>query len=361
MTQRPLVVLRADASTRIGTGHVVRCTTLAEELVRRGWQAVLATRELPEAMRQPLVSAGIDLLPLADDVPIEGEPAHIGERLAARSGTSPVVVVTDHYGVGANWHGRATWATVVAAIDDLAERAQQVRLLLNQNLGATPVRYAGLVPPTAQLLLGPRYALVRAEFARPPGTSPIRVGLHGDVPRVLVMLGGADEPDVTRRAATAAADLGYAVDIVVGPAYQGTEQLKAWASGRSGITLHVNSSRIAGLMEAADVCVGAAGSTSWERCALGLPAILVTLAQNQVEVASVLESAGAAVSLGWHEDVSDMDLAAAIRDLVADPPRLRSMSEAAATITDGRGTIRVADAVEAIAGSGPSTPRENEP
>ena len=360
MTAGPLVVLRADASTRIGTGHVVRCTTLAEELIRRGWQALLATRELPEAMRRPLESAGIEVLPLAGDAPLEDEPARIAERLPARSGTSPVVVVTDHYGVDTSWHRRAAWATAIAAIDDQAERAQEVHLLLNQNLGATPARYAGLVPPDANLLLGPLYALVRPEFARAPGASSARVGLRAGVPRVLVMLGGSDEPDVTRRAASAAAELGYAADIVVGPAYRNTASLREWASGRSGITLHVNSSRVAGLMEAADVCVGAAGSASWERCALGLPAILVTLAQNQVEVATLLASAGAAVSLGWHEDVTDMTLAAAIRDLVEDSARLRSMSEAAATITDGRGTIRVADAFEEVAGIRPPTPREDE-
>jgi UDP-2,4-diacetamido-2,4,6-trideoxy-beta-L-altropyranose hydrolase len=355
-----LLVVRADASRRIGTGHVVRSATLAGELIRRGWQAVLATRDLPPAMRGSLVEADIGVLELRADEPLDSEPDRLAELLSRQPSMGPIVIVTDHYGIDAAWHRRAAWATVIAAVDDLAERPQHVGLLLNQNLGATPARYAGLVPAGAELLLGPQFALVRPAFARPPGVERVRDGLRGRVPRVLVMLGGADEPDVTRRATAAAVGLGYAVDVVVGPAYAGTPSLRSWAERRPAIAVHANTTRVADLMEAADLCVGAAGSASWERCALGLPAILVTLAQNQVEVASLLASAGAAVSLGWHEDVTDMALTAAIRDLIEDPTRLRLMSEAAAAITDGRGTGRVADALEAEAGTRPRAPHEDE-
>ena len=353
MTPAPLLVVRADASRRIGTGHVVRSATLAGELIRRGWQAVLATRDLPPAMRGPLVEADIGVVDLRADGPLDSEPDRLAELLSRPAPMSPIVIVTDHYGIDAAWHRRATWATVIAAVDDLAERPQDVRLLLNQNLGATPARYARLVPAGAELLLGPQFALVRPAFARPPGADRVRDRLRGEVPRVLVMLGGADEPDVTRRATAAAVGLGYAVDVVVGAAYTGTPSLRSWAERRPAVAVHANTTRVADLMDAADLCVGAAGSASWERCAMGLPAIIVTLAQNQAEVASLLDRAGAAVSLGWHEDVTEMELAAAVRDLLVDQGRLRKMSAAASAITDGRGTIRVADELEAIAGTRP--------
>jgi UDP-2,4-diacetamido-2,4,6-trideoxy-beta-L-altropyranose hydrolase len=329
----------------------MRSATLGAELVRRGWEAILATRDLPPAMARHLADGGISVLPLSDDVPLGQEPDVLGEQLAIPRAERAIVVVADHYEVDAAWHRRAPWATAVAAIDDLAERPQDVRLLLNQNLGATAARYANLVPVEAEMLLGPRYALVRPEFERPMGVDAARDGLRGPMPRVLVMLGGADEPDVTRRAATAADGLGYRVEVVTGPAYPHADQLRAWAERHSNVTLHANTQHVAELMTAADLCVGAAGSASWERCAVGLPAILVTLAQNQVEVAALLERAGAAVSLGWHEDITDMDLAAVLRDLITDPGRIRAMSSAAAAITDGRGTTRVADALERVVGT----------
>jgi UDP-2,4-diacetamido-2,4,6-trideoxy-beta-L-altropyranose hydrolase len=345
----PRVVFRADASARIGTGHVMRCATLGEELQSRGWAPILASRVLPLSLRRRLEASGMRVLDLPADVPLDREPSVIGEQLDPAE-TGPVLVITDHYDVGARWHLNATWATALAAIDDLANREQHVALLVNQNLGATRARYAGLVPPGANLLLGPRYALVRPEFAEARRASAaVRVPRRDRSPRVLVIMGGADESDVTGRAAAAATSIGTTLDVVVGAAYPHAQRLRAWADGRRGVKVHVDTPDVAELMVQADVCIGAAGSATWERCTLGLPALLVTLAQNQVEVASLLTREGAAVSLGWHEDVTAMDVADALRSLLADPDQLRSMSRAAARITDGNGTRRVADAIERLA------------
>jgi UDP-2,4-diacetamido-2,4,6-trideoxy-beta-L-altropyranose hydrolase len=342
MTRTRHAVVRADASTEIGTGHVVRCQTLATELLRRGWTVTLASRDLPPGLAESTRAAGIGLVDLPAGTTIDDEPAFIGSALSG-----PVaLVVIDHYGIGADWQRAvAPWAERLLAIDDLADRFQAVDLLLNQNLPADEGRYRGLVAPETRILSGPGYALVRPEFAAARERGRRR---DGRLERILVFISGTDPHDVTRPAARGAAGLGVAVDVVVGAGYPFLAELRAWAAGRPLVELHVDTHEMAALMERADVAVGAPGSASWERCTLGLPAVLVTLAANQAEGARALAEAGAAVDLGWHGAVAADDVENALSGLRDDPGRLVAMAEATARITDGRGTARVADAIERL-------------
>jgi UDP-2,4-diacetamido-2,4,6-trideoxy-beta-L-altropyranose hydrolase len=336
-------VLRADASRSIGTGHVIRCAALAAELIGRGWRATLAARELPAALESPLTAQGIEVLHLPE-LDTEAEATYLGDRLG-----SVDVVVTDNYGIGTPWQLlAASWATLIAAIDDLADRPQAVHVLVNQNLGIDEARYRGLVEPDATVLTGPMYALLRPEFAAARARMRPRTGT---LERILVFMSGADKDNVTLTAARAAAEVGVAVDVVVGSAYACLPSLRELAAGARNVSIHVNTPHMAALMEDADLAIGAASSASWERCTLGLPAILVTLADNQVAGARNLAEVGAAVDLGWFDRVSREDMVTAVRALMASPDKVREMSEAAAGIADGFGTRRVADVIERRLGS----------
>lgn len=338
--------MRADASASIGTGHVMRCATLAAEFRRRGWLASLVAREMPTVLEESLVAVGLEVLRLPE-LPVDAEPAHLGPRL----GPAVDVVVTDHYGIGAAWQREAaTWATLVMAIDDLADRAFAVDILLNQNLGATDAQYGRLVAPTTAVLTGPQYALLRPEFAV---TRALGRDRSGTVKRILVFMSGADQANLTCMATRAVAGIGTAVDVVVGAAYPFEPELRELAAQFPNLTVHVNTSDMATLMDQADLAIGAPSSASWERCTLGLPTVLVTLADNQVLAARLLVDAGAAISLGWHDQVDEADIASALGVLMADPARLRAMASAAAKIADGLGTGRVADAIEHRLSAGP--------
>jgi UDP-2,4-diacetamido-2,4,6-trideoxy-beta-L-altropyranose hydrolase len=339
LTQPQRIVLRADASLSIGTGHVVRCATLAAELINRGWRATLAARELPPALERSLPAEGIAVLRLPE-LPTEAEATYLGDKL----GSAVDVVVADNYGIGAPWHRlAATWATLVVATDDLADRPQAVDVLLNQNLGVDEASYQGLVKPGTTVLAGPKYALLRPEFAAARARLRHRTGT---VARILVFMSGADQDNTTLTAARAAASAGVAVDVVVGSAYAFEPSLRALAASFPNVSVYVNTKHMADLMESADLAIGAASSASWERCTLGLPVVLLTLADNQVEGARSLAEAGAAVNLGWFDRVSEVDVVAAVRTLVDDPGKVREMSQAAAGVTDGLGTRRVADVIE---------------
>jgi UDP-2,4-diacetamido-2,4,6-trideoxy-beta-L-altropyranose hydrolase len=166
-----------------------------------------------------------------------------------------------------------------------------------------------------------------------------------------VFISGADAPDVTSRAVTALEGIGCPVDVVVGAAYTHLAGLRAIVAGQPRTQLHVNTEEMVDLMDAADLAIGAASSASWERCTLGLPALLVTLADNQVAGERLLVEAGAAVSIGWHDAVGAADIERAVKALRADPARVAAMSVAAVAVTDGRGTDRVVTEIESIVGS----------
>jgi UDP-2,4-diacetamido-2,4,6-trideoxy-beta-L-altropyranose hydrolase len=331
----PTAVFRADASLEIGGGHVARCRTLAAALASTGWRCLLVTRRLPRAIRQPVLAAGIEVLDLPDGVAKDAEPEWLADQAPGAA-----LLVADGYGIDGSWLGQArAVAPLVMAIDDLADRALPVDIVLNQNLGASVAAYAGLVPADAQILAGPAFALLRPEFAA------VRAGMTprtGALSRALVFMSSGDPGDITRLAAEGATAAGLAVDIVVGGAYPHKQRLREWAAGRRDVRIHVATERMAELMAGADIAVGAPSSASWERCALGLPAVLITLAPNQVTVARHLVEDGAAVSLGWQGEVTSRDVARALEALAADPLRVRRMAVAAAGITDGAGTQRVA-------------------
>ena len=335
-------VFRADASPSIGTGHVIRCRTLASALVARGWTATLATRALPDGLSSSLRRAGVGMLVLDAAMPLAADP----DRIAAGTDRPIALLVADHYGIDAAWlAAMRAHASVTMAIDDLADRPQPVDLLLNQNLGVDATRYDALVPADARVLIGPRFALVRPEFAELRARPRAR---DGRVERVIVFIGGADEADLTSLAVDALIDLDLPGDVVVGSAYGPLDALRARLDIHPALRLHVNVDAMADLMDGADLAIGSPGSASWERCTVGLPTVLVAIADNQRVVERGLVEVGAAVSLGWHASVTAAMVTDTLRTLIADPVRVAAMSHAAAAVTDGHGSDRVIAAIEEL-------------
>ena len=341
-------ILRADASASIGTGHVVRCRTLAEALIAHGWRATLVARELPAGLAEGPTGTSFDVVRLGSESSTGTEPAEIADRV----GSDASLVVGDDYRLGTGWFlgvRRNLPGAIVMAIDDLADRPLPVDLVLNQNIGAIASAYVGLVPAGARVLAGPAHALLRPQFGRLRARGRIR---DGRVERILVFMSGADTNDVTARAVTGVGVLGRPLDVVVGAAYPHLARLRAIIATQPETRLHVNTDEMADLMERADLAVGAASSASWERCALGLPAVLVTLADNQIVAERHLVETGAAQAIGWHTEITAADIEHAVRALCADPGRVAAMSAAAAAVTDGLGTERVVAEIEAMVNRG---------
>ncbi|SFC96257.1 UDP-2,4-diacetamido-2,4,6-trideoxy-beta-L-altropyranose hydrolase [Thiohalospira halophila DSM 15071] len=352
------VAIRVDASATIGTGHLVRCRTLANALQARGASVQFIGRAhaghgLDGLQEEGFTAAALPAPNKAAAAAASEDYAHwLGvsqeqdakETIAALEG-SPDWLVVDHYGLDAEWEKRLRPHTgQILAIDDLANRAHDCDALVDQNYSPTAGnRYTDLVPPDTTQLLGPTYALLRPEYAeerqkrRPHG---------GVMERIFVFFGGTDPDNLTGRALSALSDPVFtdvAVDVVVGPNNPHREELEAQAGARPGITLHPPRPHLADLMAAADLAIGAGGTTTWERFCVGLPALVVSIADNQRPACEALAADDLIAYLGHHDQVTAAGLREAVQALRGNPEHLRQLAEAGRRTVDGAGTQRVVD------------------
>ncbi|MCX7628514.1 MAG: UDP-2,4-diacetamido-2,4,6-trideoxy-beta-L-altropyranose hydrolase [Methylophilaceae bacterium] len=335
------VAFRADAGLALGTGHVMRCLTLADQLRAAGATTRFLCRPLDGQRGEYIAARGHALvwLPLREDLARDAEDSR-----AALADQSPWDwLVVDHYGLNAGWERemRAV-AGKIMVIDDLADRPHDCDLLLDQNLQA-PGRYAGRVPEGCPCLLGPKYALLRPQFAAARATLRPR---DGRVARILVFFGGADAGGATLKALQAIRQLGrddLAVDVVIGATNPHRAAIEAAYQALPGAVLRCQVEDMAARMAAADLFVGAGGISSWERCCLGLPALVMATADNQVTQSELLARVGAQIYLGPSSSIEVDGLARWIESLMALPDTLIHMAEQGKSLVDGRGVNRVAD------------------
>lgn len=355
------VILRTDASLEIGTGHVMRCLTLAQALRARGGRCRFVSRMHPGHMIDAVRAAGFDVLalpePSADWAPHGDGGNHAAwlgadqatdadQTLALVDGDMADWLVVDHYGIDARWEtGMRRAGRKLLVIDDLTDRPHNCGMLLDQTLNREPEQYAPLLPSDCVILAGSCFALLRPEFAAERPTSLQRQrGAH--IRRLLITMGGVDLHDLTSRVllALGACDLPYdiEVDVVLGRQAPWHERVRQVARQLPfAVRVHVGVDAMAVLMADCDLAIGAAGTTALERCCLGLPAITLILAPNQREGALAMQEAGAAIVIE-SDDRLEQTLASAWRN-IATPGVLARMSAAAATLCDGRGADIVAD------------------
>lgn len=334
------VWFRADASSDLGTGHVMRCATLADALRERGAETGFLCRDVKGNLISWLQAKGHRVEVLADPEDW-GADARQTSTFLDRVGPIDWLVV-DHYALDARWE-KALRPHVqrLMVIDDLANRPHSCDLLLDQNLcEAADARYEGLLNEDCERLLGPRYALLRPEFVeqRPDATSR-----DGQVRRLLISFGGSDPTGETIKALEALRLLPpIPTDVLIGPANPWRRQIEELASHLPLVTCRPPSDRVADLMVQADLCLGSGGSTNWERCCLGLPGLVITVAANQEEATRVLAESGAILSLGPSAHVTPERLATALSVAASTPSLLRHMASVGQTLVDGCGTERVA-------------------
>ncbi|KPA88671.1 pseudaminic acid biosynthesis-associated protein PseG [Pseudomonas asplenii] len=346
------VLFRADASAAIGSGHVARCLTLAAILRAGGAQVLFACRDLPGNALARLAGEGWRSVVLPGAYP--GEEPALGieaplpwqadiEALECSLAGEPAFdwIVVDHYGLDHRWQTAARrWAGRIAAIDDLNNRQHAVDLLFDQNFTAGDPEYAGRALAPCRQLLGPRYALIRDEFRRPPVPINVQAG------RVLVNFGGLDGAGETWKAMLALADFhDLQVDFVAGTANPRLAQLQAMAADRPSWRVQTFVKDFAELMARADLFIGAGGGTSWERAALGLPTLCIAVAENQQANAERLAAAGAHIYLGSSQAVDVDHLKRAVGFVLGNVGLRRSLAERSRGLVDGLGARRFAVAL----------------
>ncbi len=357
------ILFRADASVEMGTGHIMRCLTLADELRRRGADIHFVTRAHAGHLADLIANKGysVTLLPLpAEPYHRSGdEPAHaawlgvnweedVRETLTALEQIGGVDwLVVDHYALDHRWETALRPLTKrLFVIDDLADRIHDCDVLLDQNLqpeGGN--RYAGLVSDTCRLLLGPRFALLRPEFREARKRLRPR---DGKVRRILIFFGGTDPYNLTSLALEAVRSLhreDISVDVVVGSGNPRREAVRKECEIMLNAIYHCQTDDMAGLMERADLAIGASGSTTWERAAVGLPTLAIAMAINQQFIAQKANIEGLFTYLGAADGMSTLILYEFLETALRNPELLLVQGRRACELVDGNGMQRAIEAV----------------
>lgn len=329
------VLVRADASVDVGSGHLMRCLTLADQLRGERAEVAFVGRDLPGAMFDLLQIRGyrFEKLPLPE-AGKDSQQFDAEETIKAAERLFPdglEWLVVDRYELDVAWECMLRpHARKLMVIDDLANRPHDCDLLLDQNYYRDlDWRYQKLVPEQCITLLGPTYVLLRPEFADARQRLRAR---DGTIRRILVFFGGSDSTNQTQKVLEALKlrerpDID--VDVVVGSANPHRNTIQGLCDELSNVTFHCQVSNMAELILNADLGIGAGGAAMWERCYLGLPTITVVFAVNQERTTEDVAEIGAIEYLGWSDQLDSEDYAQAVTRMLEDTQRVRQIGNAA--------------------------------
>jgi len=323
---------------RMGSGHVIRCLTLADRLRDLGANVGFICKESPgnliDFIRE---TEGFTVDPLPDNPPLSlndwsADAEQTGAILQQKQHPIDWLII-DHYALDHRWECDVhRYVKKIMVIDDLANRPHECDLLLDQNYYQEKNRYQRLVPKTCRQLLGPKYILFRKEFGI------VRKSLlprNGKVRRILIFFGCSDPTNETTKALKTLQQLdlqGIKIDVIIGNNNQCIPEIERLTLLTPNTKLYIQTNNMAELIAAADLAIGSGGSSIWERHLLGLPTITIITADHQIEVMESVEYFKTIWNLGWYEDVSKSILADAITHALEDPKTLISMSEKALSI-----------------------------
>lgn len=331
------VVIRADASVKIGSGHVMRCLTLARLLKRHNMNVTFICRYVEGNYIKYIKKQGINVKgfhvndELNDKVCFRKDA---NETIKIIEGLDVNLLIVDHYELDEKWEVMLRpYVKKMMVIDDLANRKHDCDLLLDQNYVPNfNKRYNGLVPSHCKTLLGPNYVLLREEF--------FNIELRkrtGGIKNVLIFFGGTDPTNETMKAIIALNELteySLNVDVIVGENNPHKYEIESVCQNLKNFNYFCQVENIAEFMQFADIMIGAGGAITWERCILRLPAITITIAENQVETTSLLHQIGATIYLGDHQSVTSFHIKKTMIQLLHDKQKVKDMIHACKSIID---------------------------
>jgi UDP-2,4-diacetamido-2,4,6-trideoxy-beta-L-altropyranose hydrolase len=356
------VVFRVDSSVAIGTGHVMRCLTLARQLKQMNANVSFICRELEGDLINFIKDNGFTVYVLSkimisktDNNAIfkwykENWQQDVCETryLIENRIHSVDVLIVDHYSLDGKWESKLKpFTRKLMVIDDLANREHACDFLLDQNLYLNyQERYKDLVPRECKQLLGPNYVLLREEFIEASRQKRIR---NGEIRNILVFFGGTDPSNETVKALDALVllDNNIKINVVVGSSNKRKDEIREYCDRYPNFFFHCQVSKMAELMNEADLAIGAGGTTTWERCYLGLPSITIIVADNQVELTNAVSKFGATINLGFSHEVTSKQIFQALTDLIKYPQKVKLLSECASKLVNQEivNTYPVANAI----------------
>jgi len=374
-SSKATVAVRVDASTRMGTGHVMRCLTLATKLKEHGVKVIFLSKKHKGNLNNFIKQKGFELIELsAPKQSIENqtdEKFWLGcsvqddtkECLQALNGLEISLLIVDHYSLDQQWHklikaqhqnNKSQAKPIkIMVIDDLANRHHDCDILLDQTLGRKTSDYNKLVPNHCQLLLGADFIMLRDEFFQNRALAKskrISKGKTSAINNVLISMGGTDPENIAEKLLNWLIKFNHyqqtnnkiQVTLVANQASLCFENLKAISANHDWITVACNPESMAELMLTADIAIGSSGATAWERCCLGLPSLSIISAKNQSFLSESLTKAGAIINLGHFSDLTYINFAESIKQVMSVRTTYQRMVEQNFSCCDGLGVTKVA-------------------
>lgn len=366
------IAIRVDSSNSIGTGHVMRCLSLADELQNKCAQVIFVVREHLGHIYDIIEAKGYKVFRLNSKHGTESKKC---KKFSSENNKSAYAawlgvdqsfdaeqtvkvlqkgapwdwILVDHYSLDYRWENSIRQvARKIMVIDDLANRRHECDILLDQTHGRNAYDYRLLVPNYCDIRIGANYALLRPDFYKKRLTAlQNRDARKGKLENILVCMGGSDPENVTKSALVGIrkSGLNVDVDIMIGAGSPNLYYLQEFLTDFPQAQLYIDTPKVPELMSRADIAIGAGGTTSWERCCMGLPTLAVTLAENQSFIVNYLAKVGAVQNLGRLSENIEELISKALKDLKANPQRIYAMSIAARDICNGMGAKSLADII----------------
>ena len=349
------IFIRTDSSQKIGSGHVMRCLALSEELRDAGAVVEFVTHNHQGNINKQIKNKGFNVNLLSNQIKLKlshklteyeqylgiTQEVDADKTIQILKSKEVDLLIIDHYALDIKWEERIRpYTRKVMVIDDLANRNHNCDLLLDQNYIYDKTRYNNILKSRTIKLLGPRYALLRRNFEENKKRHNIN---FNNIRRVFVFFGGADLDNLTNVTLQALSQpkLKHLVaDVVVGSSYPYKDMLKIEIDKHPNATLYTQIDNIAELMVKSDIAIGAGGTTTWERLALGVPSIVVTVADNQVVFTKYLDRDGYLKWLGKSNQIDKRIIYNAILKAINNSDQLRIQAEKGQELVDGLGVKR---------------------
>ena len=333
------IVFRADSSSKIGWGHILRCSALAQRFKEKNYKVSFIVRPHLNNISHILNKNGFNIFYLKDKKYCWKEDAIQTKNIIKNIGQIDWLIM-DNYGLDAKWENVVRpFVKKLMVIDDMTLRTHECDLLLDQNYYKnTNKLYSKFIPKESKILLGPKFALIRNNFYEKRKKLKLR---SGEINRILISFGGSDNIHEILKVMNAITELDkkIEVDLLLPNLNQNYTEIQKLLSKFTNITIHYQNLDIVKLMINADLSIGAGGSSNWERCCLGLPSVVSIFAKNQLQLTTELAEKGCIVNLGMSKKLSSKNYVNTIKNL--DKFSLNKMSKNGLKLVDGKGTIRV--------------------
>lgn len=338
--------IRADASEQLGIGHVMRCLALSEELIKQNHEVIFICKETNPHIARLIKEKGCVLLLMDNDifVDVEHESEHVIQLIVGRYNVQQEDwLIIDHYSLDINFERNLRKVfTNIMVVDDLADRFHDCDFLLDSSSNVSKRDlYSCLISPSAIQLLGPEYTLLRGEFieTREALSPQDKRGIN----KIFVCFGGTDPTNETIKTIKALQPImneNMQVNVVLGKPNSRIEQ---WMIRNTSehMQLYIQPSSIAAIMSSCDLAICAGGGMTWERYCLGLPGLVIAVAENQLELAQQGQLLGIDRYIGQSESVQEQDITQIVMQTINYSEWLKEARTKAMDLIDGKGASRV--------------------